>query len=116
LTKYIGKRIVLPSIRNTQMHNRSRQEKVICPHCGAEIDRQATACPICGSDDKTGWSDQTYLDNVDLPGEDDSNYDELVEKEFGNAVKPEKLHISWKMIIGILVTAAFLFLLLRNVF
>jgi len=28
-----------------------------CPHCGAEVPQGALACPACGSDEETGWSD-----------------------------------------------------------
>lgn len=40
---------------------------VACPHCGERIKRDAAACRHCGSDDRTGWSEDTYLDGVDLP-------------------------------------------------
>lgn len=33
-------------------------ELFVCPHCGADVPRTATACPECGSDDQTGWSDE----------------------------------------------------------
>src|ERR1041384_1119375 len=32
----------------------------ICPNCGAEVPRQAKACPECGSDEKTGWSEEAH--------------------------------------------------------
>ena len=35
-----------------------------CPVCGARVRSGALACPECGSDDETGWSEQTYLDDV----------------------------------------------------
>jgi hypothetical protein len=28
-----------------------------CPHCGAAVPSDASACPECGSDDETGWSE-----------------------------------------------------------
>jgi len=43
----------------------------VCPHCGAELPAKAKFCPECGSDDTTGWSEDTYLDGVSLPGEED---------------------------------------------
>ena len=52
---------------------------VVCPHCGGEIQRTAAACRHCGSDDRTGWSEDTYLDGVDLPGE--GEYEEGLERE-----------------------------------
>lgn len=41
----------------------------VCPHCGAELRAGAKFCPECGSDENTGWSEDTYLDGVSLPGE-----------------------------------------------
>ena len=39
----------------------------ICPNCGAEVSTKALACPECGSDDDTGWSEDTMYDGIDLP-------------------------------------------------
>ncbi|MDR4509530.1 MAG: hypothetical protein MRJ65_15100 [Candidatus Brocadiaceae bacterium] len=39
----------------------------ICPNCDAEVPRKATACPECGSDKNTGWSEDTLYDGLDLP-------------------------------------------------
>lgn len=33
----------------------------ICEHCGAEVPPRATACPECGSDERTGWADEDDL-------------------------------------------------------
>jgi len=38
-----------------------------CPHCGEPVPVEATACPTCGSDEDTGWSDDTMYDDLDLP-------------------------------------------------
>ncbi|MFT3829817.1 MAG: zinc ribbon domain-containing protein [Opitutaceae bacterium] len=42
-----------------------------CPNCGETVPGGARACPHCGADERTGWSDETYLDGVALP-EDES--------------------------------------------
>lgn len=35
----------------------------VCPNCGAEVPWGALACPECGSDEETGWSEEaTYQD------------------------------------------------------
>ncbi len=39
----------------------------ICPNCGAEVPLKALACPECGSDENTGWSEETMYDDIDLP-------------------------------------------------
>jgi len=52
-----------------------------CPNCGEPVPWKAKACPHCGSDENTGWSENTYLDSVDLYDEDD--YQETLRREFG---------------------------------
>jgi hypothetical protein len=74
--------------------NKNNETKV-CPNCGEEIPAKAPACPICGSDEATGWSDNTYLDNAGLP--DDEEYAEIYEKEFG---KPKRFGKNNWLIIG----------------
>lgn len=89
------------------------KEWVPCPNCGAQIDRRAKSCPKCGSDEETGWSDQTYMDGIELP--DEFDYEELKEEEFGkgsNGFKP----VSIAGVIGILLLVLFLFGLLRGLF
>jgi uncharacterized membrane protein YvbJ len=52
-----------------------------CPHCGEDLDKKAKVCYNCGSDERTGWSADTYLDGIDL--NDPEEYEELKENEFG---------------------------------
>ena len=84
----------------------------VCPNCGAEVPRNAKACPECGSDEQTGWSEETHVDGLDLP-EEKFDYEDFVEREFGS--KSPVLHgIHWFWwVIAILVVGAFLFLWLR---
>ena len=39
----------------------------VCPNCGAEVSLKALSCPECGSDEKTGWSEDTRYDGLNLP-------------------------------------------------
>ncbi len=39
----------------------------VCPNCGAEVPVKALSCPECGSDEETGWSEDTMYDGLDLP-------------------------------------------------
>lgn len=43
----------------------------ICPHCEAEVPLGAAACPECGSDEKTGWSENTVYDGLLLYDDED---------------------------------------------
>jgi hypothetical protein len=52
-----------------------------CPSCGEFVPARAAACPHCGADERTGWSDETYLDGVDLPGEG-HDYERIMANEF----------------------------------
>lgn len=38
-----------------------------CANCGAEIPPNATACPECGADERTGWREVAATDGLDLP-------------------------------------------------
>jgi hypothetical protein len=84
----------------------------VCPHCGAEVPRNAKVCPECGSDEQTGWSDSASADNLGLP-EQNFDYDKFVEEEFGSkSAKPN--HISWFWwMVALLVLAGMLFLWFR---
>jgi len=65
----------------------------ICPNCGAEVPRNAKACPECGSDETTGWSEKAHADNLGLPDEN-FDYDEFVKNEFGTGRRKPR-GISW---------------------
>ena len=40
-----------------------------CPVCGEVVLEGALACPACGADDETGWSEDSEYDEVDVPDE-----------------------------------------------
>jgi hypothetical protein len=53
-----------------------------CPNCGAEVPPNARACPACGSDHETGWSERAEAQNLGLP-DTEFNYEDFVREEFG---------------------------------
>jgi len=84
----------------------------ICPNCGAEVPPNARACPECGADEQTGWSEAARPDGLDLPDEN-FNYDDFVKREFGDkSPVPRGVHWFW-WVIALLVVAAFLAYWLR---
>ena len=40
-----------------------------CPVCGEVVPAKALACPECGADDETGWSELAEYDGVSIPDE-----------------------------------------------
>jgi len=40
-----------------------------CPVCGEVVQADALACPHCGADDETGWSEDAEYDDVGLDDE-----------------------------------------------
>jgi uncharacterized membrane protein YvbJ len=84
----------------------------ICPNCGAEVPLKAKACPECGSDEQTGWSEEAQKGGLDLP-EEDFDYDDFVKREFaGKNPVPRGIHWFW-WVIALLALVSFLVLLLR---
>jgi hypothetical protein len=84
----------------------------VCPNCGVVLPRKAKVCPGCGSDEKTGWSDSAYADNLGIPDEN-FNYENFVKEEFGSrSPKPRGIHwVSW--LTALLLALLFLFFCLR---
>lgn len=86
-----------------------------CSNCGADVPRGAKACPECGADEKTGWSDTAYADRLGIPDEN-FDYDEFVKEEFGRPrVKPRGIHWIW-WVTALVLILLFLFFFLGKMF
>jgi hypothetical protein len=86
----------------------------ICPNCGAEVPPKARACPECGADEETGWSERAAAQRLGLP-DDEFDYEEFVKEGFGPAEKVRPRGVGWLWwTVALLVLAAFLLLLLRG--
>ncbi len=48
-----------------------------CPACGADVPIRAKACPECGSDKETGWSDAAQYAHL-LPDRGNEGYDSQI--------------------------------------
>ncbi len=94
------------------MKRKRSRETVLCPHGGAEIRTDVSACPVCGSDERTGWSQSTYAEDIGLP--DDEEYEEMVAREFGGKTgahrqtRVSRVYIAVAAIVLALMIAAIL--------
>lgn len=72
----------------------------ICPNCGAEVPPQARACPECGADEQTGWSDAAHAERLGLPDEQ-FDYHDFVRREFSKPKPPpipRGIHWFWWLV------------------
>lgn len=95
--------------------NSPRRTPKVCPVCGEDVPPKALACPECGADHNTGWRPGALQeDALDLPDEDedDFDYEEFLENEFGTprSVRPRHLHPVW-WIAAILTLMAFILMM-----
>ncbi|NLW30169.1 MAG: zinc ribbon domain-containing protein [Fibrobacter sp.] len=85
-----------------------KNTKKRCTYCGEEISGNAKACPHCGSDEQTGWSDKTYLDGIDIPEIDDETYKDILHSEFGAEKKIDKKNLIYVIAALILLILFFI--------
>lgn len=77
-----------------------------CPVCGEFVPRGLVSCPACGSCGKSGWRGDAAYDGLDLPDEpEDFNYNDFVEREFGNRQKSSHLpgNFWWWVALALLI-------------
>lgn len=63
----------------------------VCPCCGADVKAGKNFCRDCGASDDFGWAEEGLWDDevdVGYQGDGDFDYDEFVDREFGNATAP----------------------------
>lgn len=65
----------------------------VCPHCGAIVPRHVKACPECGSDETTGWSDSAHAGNLGIP-EEKFDYEAFVKEELAPR-RPRPRGVRW---------------------
>ncbi len=75
-----------------------------CPHCGAEVPDGARACPECGSDEQTGWSERAHADRLGIPDES-FDYEEFVQRELEGRPPPHRRGrgIGWLVALAVIV-------------
>jgi hypothetical protein len=75
-----------------------------------QIPGGALACPECGSDEQTGWSEQARYDALDLPTQE-FDYDDFVAREFGpSRPRGRRRGWVWWVAFGLMLAALIGFL------
>lgn len=71
-------------------------DEACCPNCGAELPPRAKACPECGSDEQTGWSEEAVPRRLGIP-DDSFDHEEFCREEFGDGGKQagRPIHPLW---------------------
>ncbi len=88
------------------------EEDFICPVCGAEVPAKAKACPECGSDEKTGWADNTIYDGTDIEDPEEFDYEDWKRREFGRR-KPSIGWVWWAVGVALAIFFLWAFVLKR---
>ena len=88
------------------------RDDFICPVCGATVPAKARACPECGSDEKTGWSDNTIYDDTGIEDPDEFDYEDWKRREGVRGASPSgRQKMIW--LAAVVMLLLFIFLLLR---
>ncbi len=91
-----------------------RRGSFSCPNCGEEVPAGAKACPGCGADENTGWSENAAYDGVDLPDENEFDYQKFLEREGMAPPKRSPRRLAVLLVTALLLLAfALIYLLLR---
>lgn len=80
----------------------------VCPVCGEVVQAEALACPACGADDETGWSEQAAYDEVELPGQASDEID-------GPSRRATAAHKRWQKVTAMLLILVILLMILMNI-
>ena len=84
----------------------------VCPVCGEVLEDDAKACPECGSDETTGWSDDAKADSLGIPS-DEFDYDDYIKREFEGEKPKRKFGGVW-IVTAIVLLALFAWAFLRH--
>lgn len=82
-----------------------------CPNCGAEVPPKARACPECGADEQTGWSERAAYERLGVP-DPEFDYDAFVKEEFGGG-QPRRRPANWLWLVVAFLLIAVLLGILR---
>ncbi|MEC5129576.1 hypothetical protein VSU19_22635 [Verrucomicrobiales bacterium BCK34] len=77
-----------------------------CPECDADVSPNARGCHACGARKENGrWMRSAIYDGIGVDGDDDFDYDDFVEREFGSgrSRKTPKEKFWWVVAVFVLL-------------
>jgi hypothetical protein len=79
----------------------------VCPICESEVPEGSRACPECGADETTGWSQGAYCERLGTPDPDEAfDYGDFVKNEFApRPNRAKRLNVIWILTALILLLA-----------
>ena len=79
-----------------------------CPECGADVSPNATGCR-CGARKENGrWLTSETYDGVDLPDDDDFDYQDFIAREFGEGTKKRSFRDFFWWLVALITLIAFI--------
>lgn len=87
----------------------------VCSHCGADVPVGKKFCRECGASDGFGWDDDGDWDaeaDGGYSGDNDSDYDEFIEREFGNTSRDRKAHVGRAFFVVVILLLCLSFVLM----
>jgi hypothetical protein len=76
------------------------------------VPSRAKACPECGADEQTGWSERARYDELGIP-DDSFDYQDFVEREFGGRAPKRRFQWLW-FVAALVLIALFIFAFARG--
>jgi hypothetical protein len=90
-------------------------EPFVCPNCGEEVPAGAAACPGCGADEKTGWSENTVYDGTDIADPDGEEFDHEAWLRRERGQSPRHTGSQWIVwFVAVLLLALAVYLMLHS--
>ena len=77
-----------------------------CPVCGEFVPRKAMSCAGCGASRDSGWNEEARVSGLDLPDDEEFDYEDFVAREFGQGrpKKPDRCRF-WTVVGLVLILA-----------
>ncbi len=87
------------------MSGRGSETPEVCPVCGEALPPRARMCRACGADEDHGWGEDDDSDGAAGLPDDDFDYGEFAEREFGGGMRPSGMPVGVWIVLTLLILA-----------